>query len=458
MSKHSYVKFIVLLLIIAGCEEYKYCIEMKPCDQRIERKLTCPGNLPEDKRATIARLYEKQIDPNIFWGRFDTNLPNDVGGAGFYTTYNTDMGQAAFYSERFRGDDNLNDTLQKLQMIADRSVDFLIGWLEHELGDDPNFANLKAFCNKNIRHDFKNIAIYLWLSNIMPEYENTNSEEILTRIMQYVIERGYLSPKQMYLLAANYGVNDEQILRLMRQWIANKMDYSSPQILTKRLGFLSDAKRAEESVEQYIRTTDFFAKAWEAKKLQDNDPNAEQPQIDVGEFILHDIDFEFDLFSWSDSKVEVKLACTNEPFDTNGQWDKRANHVVWLSKIAGDEKLPTFFYASWSDPNDKYQEEHFGRVVLSDEALAQYCIWRDNLDEAKGKEWGSFVLSLNPNEDLEGRLNDFRFSVNRQKGLDEEKSDLAQEARELILAGLKTEKENKDDIKTHTVEEAHKEQ
>jgi len=447
MAKHSCLKFIVLLLIIAGCEEYKYCIEMKPCGQGIERKLICPDNLPEDQRETIAKSYEKQIDPNIFWGMFDTNLPNDIGGAGFYTTFNTDMGQAVFYSERFRGDDNLNDTLQKLQMIADRSVDFLIGWLGYELGDDPNFVKFKAFCNENVRHDIKNIGVYFWLSNI------TAYEETLTRIKHYMIERGYLSPEQMHLFAASSGVDNEQILRLLRQWIADKMGYSSPKIATEQLGFLSDAKRAEESMERYIRTTDYFTKTWEAKKLQENDPNAEQPRIDVDEFITHDIDLELDLFSWSNSKVEVKLACKNEPFDTNGEWNEQTNQVVWLSNIAGDIKLPTFFYASWSAPNRKYQVEHFGRVVLGDEALTNYCMWRENLDEGKGKEWDSFVLSLNTGEDLEGRLNAFRFSVDQQKGLDAEQSDLAQKPRELILAGLKATKENKDDIRTQTSEE-----
>ena len=148
MTKYSYLKFIILFIFIAGCEEYKYSIEMKPCDEGVERKLICPSYLSQDKRESITKLYEKQVDPNTFWGRFNENLPNDVGGAGFYTTFNTDMGQAAFYSERFRGDDNLNDTLQKVQMIADRSVDFLIGWLENELGDDPNFVKFKAFCNE----------------------------------------------------------------------------------------------------------------------------------------------------------------------------------------------------------------------------------------------------------------------------------------------------------------------
>ena len=62
----------------------------------------------------------------------------------------------------------------------------------------------------------------------------------------------------------------------------------------------------------------------------------------------------------------------------------------------------------------------------------------------------SFILSLNPGEDLESRLNAFRFSSDHQKDPNEEKRDPAQEPRELILAGLKLEKEKKEDIKTQT--------
>jgi hypothetical protein len=448
MTKHSYLKFIILLLIITGCEEYKYSIDMKPGNRGIERKLTVSDNLPEDKRAAIAKLYEKQIDHNTFLGRFDTNLPDDVGGAGFYTTFNTDMGQAVFYSERFGGNDNLNDTLQKMQMIADRFVDFLIGWLEHELGGDPNFVNLKAFCNKNLRSDLKNMAIYFWLSNVLTEYKSIDSEEIVARMLHYFTERGYFNPKQMYV--ASVGGDNEQVLRLLRQWIADKMCYSSPEIATERLEFLSDTKHVEESMERYIRTTDFFTKAWEAKKLQENDPNAELPNIDVGEFIMHDIDLKFDLFSWETSKVEVKLACKNEPFYTNGQWNEQAGHVVWLSDIADDMKLPTFLYVSWSEPNRKYQQEHFGCIVLVDEDLAQYCIWRENLGKDEGEEWDSFVSDLNPEENLEGRLKAFRFSIGLQKELNTEENNLAQKPCELILAALKSEKEKKEDIKTQT--------
>ncbi len=438
MAKHSYLKFIILFILIAGCEEYKYSIEMKPCEEGIERKLICPSYLSQDKRESITKLYEKQVDPNTFWGRFNENLPNDVGGAGFYTTFSTNMGQVNIYSERFRGNDNLNHTLEQAQLLADRIADFLIGWLEYELGDDPNFVNLKAFCNENLRPDLKNLMIYFWLSIALPEYKSSASEEIVMRMQHYVIERGYLSPKEMHLLTESFEDGQKQGLRLFRQLVTDKMGYSLPGMEAERLVFLSDSKHAEDSIKWYIRTTDFFKRAWEDKKRQENDPNAEPPEIDMDDFIMHDIDFEFDIFSWSDSKIEVKLACENEPFETNGKWDKEASQVVWRCSIAGNEELPTFFFASSSDPNRKYQEEHFGGIVLSSETLAEYCMWRENLDEGKGKEWDSFILSLNPSQDLEKQVSSFRFSQDRQKQKESDvrKSDLAKKPRELILTGL----------------------
>ncbi len=441
MAKHSYLKLAVLLLIITGCEEYKYSIEMKSCDRGVERKLTLSGNLPEDQRAAIAKLYQKQIAPNIFWGSFDTNLPNDVGGAGFYSTFNTDMGKTTIYSERFRGNDNLNDTLDKAQLQVDRIVDFLIGWLEHELGDDPNFVNLKAFCDKNLRQDLKNVAIYFWLSDILKGFKSADSDEISIRMMQYFVERGYFSPKEAILLLGDSDeLTEETAYNLVRSFVADKMGYSDTNIAAERLKFLSDEEHSEKSIERYIRTTDFFMKAWEEKKIKENDPNTAPPETgDVLCSVLEGTWFDLDFFAPTHT-VEVKLTCTNEPFYTNGRWDEQASQVVWLSEIAGDMKLPTFFYASWSEPNMAYQQKHFGRIVLSDGDLAQYCMWRENLDEKNSKEWDFFILSMNPGEDLHGRLNTFRFSSDQQKGPDEKKNDLAKEPRELILAGLKSEK------------------
>ncbi len=451
MTKRSHLTFVILLLVTTGClefQKYKYSIEMKPSGRGIERRLAYPRNLPEEKKAAMAKLYEKRIDPNIFWGTFDTNLPNDVGGAGFYSTLDTKMGHTAFYSERFRGQPNLNDTIEKIQMITDRSVDFLIGWLEHEIGDDPNFANLKAFCDKNVRHDIKNMAIYFWLSGISSDSRVVSDPELVARMKHYVTERGYFDPKQTHLSIACIEGDDEQTLRLLRQLVADNMGYSSPEIADRQLGFLSDPKRAEESSKQYIRTTDFFAKAWETKKLKENNPNAAPPDVDVGEFVMHDIDFEIGLFSFSDDEVEVKLVCTSEPFDTNGRWDGQAGQVVWVSRIAGEERLPTFFYASWSEPDKKFQEEHFGRVILSDEALAEYCMRQEVLAEKRAKEWNAFIVSLKPDQDIKKLVGVFRFSDDSQT----EEDSSSEKLRELILAGLKSEKEKKNDTKTQADE------
>ena len=454
MTKYSYLKFIILFIFIAGCEEYKYSIEMKPCEEGIERKLICPSYLYQDERESITKLYEKQLDPNTFWGRFNENLPNDVGGAGFYTTFSTNMGQVNVYSERFRGNDNLNDTLEKAQLLTDRTVDFLIGWLEYELGDDPNFVNLKAFCNENIRPDLKNLMIYFWLSFALEEYKNGAFEEVVMRVKHYMIERGYFSPKEAHLLfSENSEDAEDKSFRLLRQLVTDKMGYSLLKMEAERLVFLSDSKHAEDSINRYIPTTDFFKQAWEEIKREQDDPNAEPPEIDIEDFIMHDIDLDFyiDIGLGSGSGIEVKLACKNEPFDTNGQWYEQESQVVWHSGFATDEKLPTFFYASWSDPNEKYQEEHFGRMVLSDKALADYCMWRENLDKEKGKEWDSFVLSLTSSEDLVKQVSSFRFSEDRQKQKESDVrvSDLAEMPRRLILRGLEAKKEE-ENRKTQT--------
>ena len=454
MAKHSYLKFIILFILIAGCDEYyKYSIEMKPCEEGIERKLIWPGYLFQDKRESITKLYEKQLDPNTFWGRFNENLPNDVGGAGFYTTFSTNMGQVNIYSERFRGNDNFNDTLEKAQLLTDRMADFLIGWLEYELGDDPNFVNLKAFCDENIRPDLKNLMIYFWLSYALEEYKNGASEEIVMRVKHYIIERGYLSPKEMHFLTESYEDTRKQGLWLFRRLVTDKMGYSFPKMVTQRLVFLSDVKQAEESITRYMRTTDFFKQAWEEIKRQQDDPNAEPPDIDIEDIIMHDIDLDFyiDIGLGPGTGIEVKLACKNEPFDTNGKWDEQESQVVWHDGFATDERLPTFFYASWSDPNEKYQEEHFGHVVLIDEALAEYCTWRENLDGEKGNEWDSFVLSLTPSEGLEEQVSSFRFLEDRQKQKESDVrvSDLAEIPRRLILRGLRAKKEE-ENRKTQT--------
>jgi hypothetical protein len=445
VAKHPYFKFIILFILfiifIAGCaEEYKkYSIEMQPCDEAVERKLILSGNFSNQELERIAGLYERQLEHTTFCGKFIGNLPNDVGGAGFYACFLTNMGKTTIYSERFRGKDDLNEKIEDMKLKVDQGIDFLIGWLEYELGDDPNFDNLKVFCDKNLRQDCKNIIYYLWLANTVEEYKSSAEEEFGMRAMHYLLERDYFSLQEIPLIIQRLEDNpEEEVFRLASRFVADKMGYSDSKIAAKHLAFLSDNEHMEESMEKYMPTTDLYKQLWEKKKRQEDDPNAEPP--DINDFMAEMVGFEFDLFP---PTVEVKLACESEPFYTNGDWDEEGSQVVWSAGIAGNSELPTFFYNVCSDPNKQFQQEHFGRVVLGGEDLAQYCLWRKSLDEEKGKEWDTFLLSLNPTQDLEERVGSFQFSDYEQKRKEGNvrESDLPEKPRALILAGLKEKKQ-----------------
>lgn len=450
MGRFFYISFIILFIFFTtGCEKtYKYCIEMKPCEQGVERKLTCSGNFSDEELERIAALYENRINRHTFSGRYDSNLPKDFGGAGFYMSFISNMGKTTTYSERFRGDDDLYVKLNQMGLQVDRFIDFIIGWLEYELGDDPNFDKLHEFCNNNLRQDCKNLSYYFWLAQITSEYQGAD-EELGMRAIHYLLERDYFNQKEMLLLLEGSEETNEAFYNVVRRIIADKMGYSDPNVAAERLKFLSDEEHLEKSIERYIPTTDLYKKIWETKKIEEADPNAEPPETgDILCSVLEGTGFDFDVFA-PKYTFEVKLNCDSIPFASNGKWDAEAQQVVWsvsttstyYFSIVKGPSLPTYFYSSWSIPDKKFQEEHFGRVILSDEALAEYCMWQKGLDEKRAKEWNAFILSLKPEQDIEKLVGVFRFSDDTET----EEDDLAEKPRELILAGLKEKKKIRED-------------
>jgi hypothetical protein len=72
--------------------------------------------------------------------------------------------------------------------------------------------------------------------------------------------------------------------------------------------------------------------------------------------------------------------------------------------------LPDILFALWVEPAAEKQIEHFGKVVLNDEELVQYCLWRCGLPEEKARLWEAFLGGLKPGADLIERINGFRFA------------------------------------------------
>ena len=104
----------------------------------------------------------------------------------------------------------------------------------------------------------------------------------------------------------------------------------------------------------------------------------------------------WDCFGVAD-KVEVRLACSSRPHETNGQWDESvASESLGSPTFGQGIWLPTLCFAAWSEPNAAAQREHFGGVVLAGESLRDYVFWYAGLSTEEAKEWDAFVESLRP--------------------------------------------------------------
>ena len=112
----------------------------------------------------------------------------------------------------------------------------------------------------------------------------------------------------------------------------------------------------------------------------------------------------------TDDRVTVRLVVPAKPFATNGEW--KQGRVLWLKKaVKGKSGLPTFAYAYWSEPDEKFQKKHFGKVVLEGQNLGEYVLWRSGLSKQEGIEWDDFLKGLKigkPDEVLE-KVTNFRF-------------------------------------------------
>ena len=111
--------------------------------------------------------------------------------------------------------------------------------------------------------------------------------------------------------------------------------------------------------------------------------------------------------------------------------------------MATDRSLPAFSYAAWSEPNAETQTERFGRVILTDQKLAEYVIWYQGLSPAEAAVWDAFLAKCEPNEQLSERIEAFRFPSDPPldpNEPDEQPPSLADTARELILKGLEADR------------------
>jgi len=454
--------------LLTGCEQHdEYVVEITPKGDSFERKLTCwhvrgattPAEQSEPKITPLSRdklerlehvygdgQWSKDGKKRVFIGTFQAQTPGDVGGSGTYTRYTSPLGNTVIYAERFRGDDDLAAELARRSAAADQLVDLMIGWARSEIGETADFAKLRDFLDTDLRQDLKNIAIYLWTDSAVGDVKGAGDGEFAPRALQYLRERGYVSAKGLPFLvrALTNAEGPELLLSIIRRGLARKMGVPEDEPVSECLAFLADLDRAEASFEAYVRTTDLYKRELEDwKEDESKDPIAKPPEPwDVVVGLVVGQLFPLDFFAGLD-KVQVRLACGTEPFDTNGNWHADTCGVTWEHVLATDRSLPAFSYAAWSEPNAETQTERFGRVILTDQKLAEYVIWYQGLSPAEAATWDAFLAKCEPDEQLRERIEAFRFPNDPPmdpNNADEQPASLADTPRQLILAGLEADR------------------
>ena len=438
-GRHSFYKCLpfalaALALVVTGCPHNQYIVQLKPRGNIIERTLVfyredgvntntgAPNyqSFEAAELAAITSLYPAHGLTHdgkryVVRGEFTNELPDDVGGRGAYSNLTTSLGEAGFYVERFRGNDDLAGMSERRLKGAERLTDLIVGWSQMELGREPGYDKLRQFLDVDFRRDLKNLSAYCWDGELAGACKTNAGGEFAVRFGLYLFERGYFTIGEIPgLLRDVSGYDWPALLRRIPRLVARKMGVPETESVPASLAFLADESMMEKSFDKYLAGTELYRaklKQWEEdKKLK---PETKRPEpSEVADDAAGDMGtFESNLFGQPDH-LAVRLSLPSSPVHSNGRWDEALRQVVWETDIedrTSASHVPFFCYASWARADQEYQKKHFGKVVLTGDELTHYCVWRGSQDKRQGGEWDAFVASLQPGSGLAERLDAFRF-------------------------------------------------
>ena len=434
MNKTVLTCLVTLAALATGCRSNHYEVTLTPRAGVIERTLvfycsdegSSPAGAPHhdcfdpSELASIAAFYPKtgvtnDGDRHTVRGEFTGALPGDIGGAGWHSILSTSLGDSGFYTERFRGSDDLAGMIKKRLQAADQLTDLAIGWSKTKFKSEPGFKKLHRFLDQDFRQDLKNFSLYHWMGEGFNPGDP--SEESMVRFGQYLIERGYVRIEEAPGLIRGWllnDANDAAFCRLLQRLIAEKLGITREQPIPRSLVFMADPKAIENSWNNYLAGTDSYhakLRSWKEDKIID--PQAKKPEpSNVLDPLISTLIETGDLVSGK-NLLTVRLSLPSEPLRTNGKWDEAEKQVVWKSGLAGKDQIsssPVFCYADWVAPREDFQKAHLGSVSLTGEKLLAYCRWRTSLEEKKAVEWEQFLTNLMPGADATNKMNNFRFA------------------------------------------------
>jgi len=359
-----------------------------------------------------------------FVGEFQHVTPDDIGGSGFLLHCDSAMGSSSAYSEQFRGSDDLAGVLGRQEIAFNRLFDIIILWLETEFEDSADLPALLKVIDEDVRQDLWNLSLTMSTLSIVGtasdrgdgNVEDRVFEQLGNRAIHFLIARGYFEAAQLPMIRSSlFSFDDTQIFELLARALMNKMGLppgdSMPPTLT---AVRNNPEKYGESLDLFLESDERLFNLISAWESESKTPQAEPAQASeyVDDLVTEALTSEFHSGPEDGEFLRVDLYLPNAPYSSNGEWVD-TGVLQWRERLAsgdaGTVSLPNTLFALWSEPNAAYQQEHFGRVVLDDVNLGDYCQWRRELSKKRGREWDKFVKSLAPGEELVPALNDFKF-------------------------------------------------
>jgi len=278
---------------------------------------------------------------------------------------------------------------------SNRAADLLIGWLQNEFESEPWFVDLRTKIDGDLRHDLKNFALYVRMAASM---KGNEAAEITWGFLalQYLVEKGYADPRDLprYLRIAN---------ELDTAVLGDAVPYAVVHAL------LPDSIPADHALAELLATPKLALESFQSWYREhalvepEEDPGEDiQPRIPLtpfDDYALHLVQWDF--FSAA-NRLEMELETRIEPFLTNGEWDETTGRVRWPEERIESYRIPaTYRVALWVVSNEAARESYLGNVILSDEELWEYALWRHGLTDKEEAQWTEVlrVLASDPEAD-----------------------------------------------------------
>jgi hypothetical protein len=435
-------------LLPAGCVHYMvYEIRLEPRPEGLQRMLSAERignqrsstgkNPPDAEMERLASLYSERLttgsEPKqTFRGLFAEKLPADVGGAGSYRRIDTPLGSACWYTERFRGADDLDAEHYARRAAADRLADLAVGWFDEQMKDSPHHAAVRKFLHQDFRQDLRNVVAYLGDTfqpkEPVPNEKTAKFEQLpgpTAGLIAFLSERGYLEPGGPTSVVRYY--DEEQIqLGEIRRLLARKSGIPADEA-DRAFPFLTDQTAIGLSVAAYLKRTPEYEQLRKSWKPDPNKPEVTEPDpfaVLVNLFgQLCDLSFIF-----GRDELTLSLAVPIKPYLTNGAYEPHDGLVTWRTELPTRRERPYVCLAHWAVPDEKAQSELFGKVRLENENLATFAVLFAGLPAKRQKEFADFVEAARRDPTVRERNEKSPFS----EPIDEATRDFEKRAQKLL--------------------------